>query len=164
MFSLKRYLSFAILVVVFSFSMAYAEPQLYIEHKEHDFGNMEQHQTMTHTFVIENKGDDALEIEKVKCYCSCTTISLESNSLSPGERSEVEVTFKSGKFKGDVKKTIYIETNEKPKSPPVKMPQDALNFDQKEEQALGRIHQIYIKATIIFSDSEETTIEGRNYH
>ncbi|MFC1855383.1 DUF1573 domain-containing protein [Thermodesulfobacteriota bacterium] len=158
MFSLKRYLSFAILVVLFSFSLAKAEPKLYIKDAEHDFGEVEQHKSMKHIFILENKGDEDLEIKEVKPGCGCTAALLSSKIIKPGEKGEVEVTFNSGKFKGNVKKTVSITTNEKP----ITRSQPASGFGPRIQKLVtepSRVHTVYINATINYDKVKDDALK-----
>jgi len=99
---------------------AEANPHIVFEETEHDFGTLGKQQTVKHTFVFKNEGDDTLVIENIKTTCGCTGTLLSEKEISPGGTGNVEVTFKSGHSGGKKKKSILVYSND-PKSPQVRL-------------------------------------------
>ena len=75
-----------------------------------DFGYLSQKAEVTHTFYLRNTSDVPLIVTKIKDGCSCTSTSEVSEPIPPGDSAAIEVTFKSGRYKGKVTKTTKIYT------------------------------------------------------
>lgn len=95
-------------------------PILVFSETEHDFGEVEQKQSVKHTFKFKNEGDALLVIDKVKATCGCTGTLLSKDEIQPGEEGEIEVTFKTGMSSGKKKKQIYVQSND-PSQPAAKL-------------------------------------------
>lgn len=71
---------------------------------------------VTHEFVIENKGNAPLAIEKVRTGCGCTTASY-SKIVQPGKQGTVIIKGDTSGYGGKLfRKTIKVYTND-PKNP-----------------------------------------------
>lgn len=77
-----------------------------------DFGDMKQQQTKTGIVTVTNEGAGLLRIEDVKAECGCTVPVLATNTLAPGESTQIEITFDSKKFHGTVIKAVNITSND----------------------------------------------------
>lgn len=93
-------------------------PKIVFEETEHDFGEIPQGSNVTYTFTFNNDGEGTLEIGKLKTSCGCTAALASRDKLEPGDKGEVKVTFTSGKFKGNITKTVTVPSND-PKNPEV---------------------------------------------
>lgn len=93
-------------------------PKIVFEETEHDFGEILQGSNVTHTFTFKNDGEGTLEIGKLKTSCGCTAALASRDKLESGDKGEVKVTFTSGKFKGNITKTVTVPSND-PKNPEV---------------------------------------------
>jgi uncharacterized cupredoxin-like copper-binding protein len=105
------------IVIVYFFYVVTVFPQLLdpkvgIQQLQHDFGNINQGDVVTHTFVISNNGGDILKILDVKASCGCTAAKPEMNELKPGESTNIVVSFNSKGRKGPQTKTITVTTND----------------------------------------------------
>ena len=87
-------------------------PKLLVQPLNHDFGTIEQGETVTHVFVLTNNGGDLLTILNVQTSCGCTAAQPEKNELAPGESTNLKVTFNSAGRQGAQKKNITIKTND----------------------------------------------------
>ena len=68
------------------------------------------------TFKYENKSDKQIHINAVRPSCGCTTATLKSNDVKPGEKGEIVATLKTGDHAGVLQKTVTVETDD-PKQP-----------------------------------------------
>ncbi|MCH8035180.1 MAG: DUF1573 domain-containing protein [Bacteroidetes bacterium] len=127
-----------LLIIVAGSSLSFAQlmgPKLVTQQDEHDFGDIQQGEKVTHVFVITNSGGDLLKITNVKASCGCTAALPEKNELAPGESTNLNVTFNSAGRLGKQKKLIRIESND-PDNPQV---------------------IITIKGNVVLSDAESST-------
>lgn len=66
-------------------------------------------------FVFTNKGDKDLKIANVKPACACTTVDYTKQSVAPGEKGQIEVTFDAkllGTFYKEME--VYLEGEAEP--------------------------------------------------
>jgi len=91
---------------------ALAAPKLEVVETTYDFGEILKGDQVKHIFTIRNAGDAPLTIEKVKTSCGCTAALLSEKVLAPGQTAEIKTNFDSTRFKGRVKKTIYVNSND----------------------------------------------------
>jgi hypothetical protein len=76
-----------------------------------DFGQTTQDAKIAHTYYIKSAGDDTLRILKVIPGCGCTQAPLSDSSIAPGDSAALEIFFSTRKYRGNVSKRPYIETN-----------------------------------------------------
>jgi len=76
-----------------------------------DFGYMPQKTEAAHVFYLHNTTQAPLTVNKIKSGCSCTGVSKVEKPIPPGDSAGVTVTFKSGRYRGAVKKTTHIYTS-----------------------------------------------------
>lgn len=93
-------------------SHAYAKPDLQIDSKTFDFGEVLQGDEVRHVFKFVNAGDEPLIIFRIRSSCGCTAALVSEKNLSPGATGEVQANFDSTRFGGAVSKTIYIYSND----------------------------------------------------
>jgi hypothetical protein len=77
-----------------------------------DFGRIKQGKSLVHVFKFENTGTSTLKIGRVTSSCGCTAALVSKESLKPGEKGELKVTFNTTGYEGEITKYIYIETND----------------------------------------------------
>lgn len=117
---MKRVFFTALLaVLVFGLVIAQEQPQqnikagrLEISQKSWDFGFIPRGAKVTHNFLLKNVGNDTLRITNVRKSCGCTAAPLRKTVLSPGDTTQLEVTFSSGSYQGPVSKAVYVESND----------------------------------------------------
>lgn len=66
---------------------------LFVEQPEVDFGVVYDDAVIEHCFMLENRGDELLLIDKIEAGCgACSTYELETDSLSPGQTAALVVS------------------------------------------------------------------------
>ena len=80
--------------------------------KEFNFGLVEQQKSITHVFEFQNGGGDTLVIGKIESPWGCTVGTVVPDKIPSGKKGHIEVTFNSKQYKGEVKRTIYIHSND----------------------------------------------------
>lgn len=78
-----------------------------------DFGRLKKGDTLKHTFVLKNIGDNVLSIKKALPSCKCTVVEGYKKNVESGNISEIKVVFVADKI-GKVEKNIILETNTAP--------------------------------------------------
>ncbi len=106
-----RYCLILLLVLLFSGS-ASAAPALRVESLEHDFGEIVQGDRVDYVFRFHNAGDQVLEIGQLRSSCGCTAALLSTRRLAPGAMGELQVTFNSQDFRGEIQKMVTFDTND----------------------------------------------------
>lgn len=91
-------------------------PEIFFENPDFNFGKAYKGDKVEHVYRFENRGNDTLEIKKVKPSCGCTAAVLSNHSILPGETGEIKTTFNTGSYGGKVKKTIAVLSND-PRTP-----------------------------------------------
>lgn len=81
-------------------------PEAFVAEPAHTFGTMAISTRNSHRFVIENRGEAALEMQAGETTCKCTTFGFESGDadaeplehlvIAPGEQAVLLVNWKSG--------------------------------------------------------------------
>lgn len=105
-----------------SFSESGARPpQIVIEPKIFDLGDVSFGKVVEHSFTVENTGSAPLEISRVSTSCACTKAEVQKAELAPGEQTELVVTYDSAamgdKLIGErVERFIYVKSND-PQNP-----------------------------------------------
>ncbi len=93
-------------------STSVKKPKIFFEIPDFDFGKVYKGSKVEYVFKFENQGNDTLVIKKVKPSCGCTAVILSNNTIPPGNTGEIKATFNSGSYKGKVKKTITVLSND----------------------------------------------------
>ncbi len=90
--------------------VAMATPVLTVEDPDYDFGTVGLGYMVKHMFILQNTGDEVLNIVYVRASCGCTTTDLPTTALAPGESVPLEVLVLADH--GTTKNvSIYIHTN-----------------------------------------------------
>lgn len=85
------------------------------DRKYHDFGNVNQGEDNTTTFIVTNTGNKPLIIEDVAASCGCTTPQKPEKPILPGKTDKITVTFKAKpEQKNEVIKTVTVTANTDP--------------------------------------------------
>ena len=93
-------------------STSVKKPEIFFANPDFNFGKIYKGNKVEHVFKFKNQGNDTLEIKKVKPSCGCTAVMLSNNTILPGNTGEVKATFNSGNYRGNVKKTIAVLSND----------------------------------------------------
>lgn len=86
---------------------------------EFDFGTIPNTEPVSQVFQVHNVGGEKLEITSVSTSCGCTTAEIGSRSLSPGEVTNLAVTYDPQAHDGatgEFMRVVYIRSND-PKTP-----------------------------------------------
>ncbi|MBC8265640.1 MAG: DUF1573 domain-containing protein [Flavobacteriales bacterium] len=86
-------------------------PELSFENLEHNFGKINQGESVSHKFTFVNSGKGDLVISQAKGSCGCTVPQWPKGAVAPGESAEIEVTFNSAGKSGKQNKTITLVSN-----------------------------------------------------
>ena len=62
--------------------------------------------------MFSNTGDAPLTVEKLSSSCGCTAALASAKVLAPGETGEIQTSFDSTRFRGEINKTVYLYTND----------------------------------------------------
>lgn len=81
-----------------------------------DFGKVKQGEVVKHTFTIENTGNKPLQIQEVIATCGCNTTNLAQETILPGEKGTIEVTFDTKEVIGKQVKSITLIGDSFPKT------------------------------------------------
>ncbi len=99
-------------LLVASSGEANASPVIAIDNEVHDFGTILEGTVITHNFIIENKGNETLLIQRVRSVCACAVADY-SKELLPGKKGSITIEFDSmGSGGMTVNHKIRVETND----------------------------------------------------
>ena len=115
---MKRVLWSMIAGLVLLTATAMAGPTIAVDTESYDWGTVLEGYSVTHTFIIQNVGDEDLIISRVRVSCGCTGTRLATDQLAPGESVELAVTFNSTGFSGNVSKTVSVFSNDEARKRP----------------------------------------------
>ncbi len=92
-------------------------PKIEVTPAERDLGQVAQ-QPLETSYTVRNRGTQALEINKVYTNCDCTSASVDSKTLAPGEETTLRVTMDPAQLDlfGNIRREIILETND-PRTP-----------------------------------------------
>jgi hypothetical protein len=91
-----------------------AGPKLYVEQPMVDMGTIKQGEQAECKFVVENRGDEPLEIKSVQPSCGCTTMPLREDQriVPPGKSVELVARFNSKGKANVVTNRVTVNTND----------------------------------------------------
>ncbi|PIX33827.1 MAG: hypothetical protein COZ58_06095 [Candidatus Infernicultor aquiphilus] len=95
-------------------------PQISISEEEWDFGKVKPGTQPQHKFIITNKGNEDLIIERVWASCGCVQVSIFDNRILPGKSADLQAIFNTAGYVGMLEKIIYIKSND-PEEPEKKI-------------------------------------------
>lgn len=95
-------------------------PKIVPAESEFKFGDIEEGVTVSHKFVIFNKGDEVLIIKNVRASCGCTAVQPSKTELQPGESTTILVEFNSIGRNGIQNKAVYVTSND-PQTPELRL-------------------------------------------
>jgi len=87
-------------------------PRISFESTVFDFGQINNGDSVTHSFVFTNTGDRVLEITRVQPGCGCTTAGTWDQRVEPGAKGSIPLRFNSTGFSGKVTKTATVHCND----------------------------------------------------
>lgn len=97
-------------------------PRLFVEKETVDLGTVKEGETAETVFVLENKGDADLVIERIRTSCGCTTAKLtdKEKTIAPGGKQPLTTKFNSKGRSGKQRTTVTIHSND-PQRPTLKL-------------------------------------------
>ncbi|MEI6221789.1 MAG: DUF1573 domain-containing protein [bacterium] len=87
-------------------------PKISVANDTFEFGAIQQHQRVTHDFIIKNTGTADLTVKSVSTSCGCTAAVVGKQTLVPNEETSIQVTFDAGVREGLQSKTISVFTDD----------------------------------------------------
>lgn len=84
------------------------------ETEVHDFGTINEGDTVEHTYAFTNTGELPLVINNTTASCGCTTPDWPREPIAPGAESSVKVRFNSRGKAGEQRKTVTVYANTNP--------------------------------------------------
>jgi hypothetical protein len=87
-------------------------PAITFEKTHHDFGKIPSDRKVSYRFKVTNTGHATLNITQLNPSCGCTSTVLGKWSLEPGESTEVEASFDPKGFRGEIRKSIQVVSND----------------------------------------------------
>jgi hypothetical protein len=87
-------------------------PIVSIDETSYEFGTMEEGKSMSHDFVVFNRGTQPLKLEKGDTTCKCTLSELQDNVIQPGESATVTLEWRAEAGPGPFRQTATILTND----------------------------------------------------
>jgi len=78
----------------------------------YDFGKIPADRKVSCRYQVSNTGKAQLNITRVDASCGCTYTMLGKWSLAPGESTELEATFNPGGYRGSVRKSLQVTSND----------------------------------------------------
>ena len=73
-----------------------------------DFGLVPRGPTLTHYFLVTNKGDKPVHIAGVRVSCGCTVATAMQQSVAPGESTAIQAQMDTRRFSGHKQVTIFV--------------------------------------------------------
>lgn len=90
-------------------------PAVQFSKVEHDFGTINEGQSVEYTYEVKNTGQAPLVIQDAKPSCGCTVPDWSKNPIPPGGTGFVKAKFDSSGKPGIQNKTITVTANTWPK-------------------------------------------------
>jgi hypothetical protein len=87
-------------------------PHITFDAPHFDFGRIPGDAKVSHRFKVTNTGQAYLNITQLNPSCGCTSTVLGKWSLAPGESTEVEANFNPAGFRGPVRKSIQVVSDD----------------------------------------------------
>lgn len=75
------------------------------------FGYAPQNAKIAHNYWLKNEGPDSLRLIDVRPGCGCTKAPLKTRILGPGDSTDVELVFSTGKYSSRTAKSATILTD-----------------------------------------------------
>lgn len=101
--------AFVILLLVPS--LCIADPQMVLKQQIHDFKNVLEGETLSHTFEVQNQGDEPLRIERVNPECTCSVAHFDP-LIPPGGRGKITVKIDTRGFEGTERWVAEVFSND----------------------------------------------------
>jgi hypothetical protein len=87
-------------------------PQIFCEAPNHDFGIRNSGTIITHSYFLQNIGNEELIIRHITPSCGCTITEIQDKNLSPGEHQELKVQIDLKGKKSTQNYLIMVQSND----------------------------------------------------
>ncbi len=87
-------------------------PMMYFKDTQHDFGTVQEGDTVKYTFNFTNKGNAVLKIRDIKTSCGCTAALVSNEKIEPGKTGTLKVSLNTSHRIGKQSKRITIYSND----------------------------------------------------
>jgi hypothetical protein len=85
------------------------------EKNKHEFGKIPQGKPVTVSFSFTNSGNKPLVVTKVNTPCGCTAADFSRESIAPGQKGFVKLTYNAS-ANGSFSKTVEVIANTSPET------------------------------------------------
>ena len=145
---MKRVLASVSVILMLLGAAAWAGPTIAVDSDTYEFGSVVEGYSVTHTFTLQNVGDEELVISRIRVSCGCTATQLATDHLAPGESVEFTVTVNTTGFSGLISKSIYVYSNDPARERP-----------DGQQGAL----MLYVRGTVLRGQYYHTSSADLNY-
>jgi hypothetical protein len=90
--------------------------QINFKSQIHNFGSVQQSDTLLHQFIFTNRGELPLRLAGVTTDCDCATVKYPDFEIAPGSESYIEILFKGIVGEGNYTRSFTVKTNGMPQS------------------------------------------------
>jgi len=98
---MNKFLTAAALIsLILTCNISFAEPDLSIPEKTFNFGNVPQNSILSHTFWLVSSGSDTAGIIRIESSCKCMTAPLQSDIIPPGDSIPLTLIYESRRYHG----------------------------------------------------------------
>ena len=107
----------AILLLAFlllaGIGLAQAQPKLeFVGGAKFNLGSLYRGEMAERSLTLKNSGTDTLVISRVDVSCGCTGTLVSNDHIAPGDTGNLKITFNSKNFRGQVHKTVTVNSND----------------------------------------------------
>lgn len=108
-----------LMAVGFLYGPACAAPQAVFLEPAYNFGSLPDSGIHSHTFIIQNTGDEELVLERIITDCGCATTESDK-AIAPGQQGKITVSFNSSGYQDfTVTRKIRVYTNDPAHDPTI---------------------------------------------
>ncbi|TET23717.1 MAG: DUF1573 domain-containing protein [Candidatus Stahlbacteria bacterium] len=136
-------------------------PKIEVSEQSFDFGYAFVGEHYRHTFWIYNRGDEPLEIKKIRTFCGCTATELKRNQLAPGDSTSFDFIFDTHGFFAERVKWAYIRSND-PRDSLLKV-NVTIRLYEDYSRTPFRVEPAYLHFNRIDSLADEVTLKLVNF-
>ncbi len=79
-----------------------------LDNRTHDFGTVARSAKTEYRFPIKNTSDKTIELGSIRTSCGCTTPTIETKKIAPGETGTILAKFNTGTFTGQKQATVTV--------------------------------------------------------
>lgn len=116
------------------------EPAIEFDMRVHDFGLVNEGDTLRHVFQVRNRGTAPLLLSDVRTSCGCAAATLGVGTLPPGGSGPIEVTMDTHGERGKGSRSITLSSNDP------RQPTSTLEIRYDVERLL-RLDRVFVKLT-----------------